>query len=64
MQTEKSPSELLECIHNIIAKDIAGKPIPRRKAVADPALWRAIQNHQRNGSEGQCGFRVGPGSSR
>ena len=52
METEKSPSELLEIIHNIIAKDMAGKSMPRRKAVADPALWRAIQNHQRNGNVG------------
>ena len=59
MQAEKSPSELLESIHNIIAKDMTGKSIPRKKAVADPLLWRAIQSQQRyelKASYGYCGF--------
>jgi hypothetical protein len=50
MQTGKSLHELIEGALIIIAKDVAGKPrLPRRKPVADPALWRAIQNQQKIG---------------
>ena len=48
MQADKSLHELLEGIRAIIAKDMAQKPVPRGKAVADPALWRAIRNQQRS----------------
>jgi len=54
MQSETTLSELLEGIRAVIAKDIAGRPAPRNKAVADPALWRAIENQQKNSVEGHC----------
>ncbi|MGO8953562.1 MAG: hypothetical protein ACLPWS_08890 [Rhodomicrobium sp.] len=61
MQNDMTLHEVLENIRAIFAKDMAGKPVPRNKAVADPDLWRAIQNQQRCSSEGQCGFRNIPG---
>ncbi len=54
MQSETTLSEILEGIRAVIAKDIAGRPVPRNKAVADPALWRAIENQQKNGTEARC----------
>ncbi len=54
MQSDTTLSELLEGIRAVIAKDIAGRPTPRNKAVSDPALCRAIQNQQKNDSAGQC----------
>ncbi len=54
MQSETTLSELLEGIRAVIAKDMASKPLPRNKAVADPALWRAIASQQKNSSEGHC----------
>ncbi len=59
MKFEKSPAELLESIHNIIAKDLTGKTAPRKEAVSDPVLWQAIQSQQKNeirASFGYCGF--------
>ncbi len=53
MQSETTLSELLEGIRAVIAKDLI-RPVPRNKAVADPALWRAIANQQKNSSEGHC----------
>ncbi|MGO9543338.1 MAG: hypothetical protein ACLPPF_00870 [Rhodomicrobium sp.] len=57
MQTDTALSELLEGIRAIFAQDLTGKPKPRNKAVADPALWRAIQTQQKNANDGQCWFR-------
>lgn len=61
MQNAMTLQEVLESIRSILNKDLVGKPTLRNRAVADPALWRAIQNQQRNSSEGPCGFRSGPG---
>lgn len=61
MQRDISPEEILVAIRTIIAKDIAARPAPRSKPVADPALWHAIEVHKRLSSEGQCGFRSLPG---
>jgi hypothetical protein len=61
MQDSMTPQEVLEGIRAILNKDMTGKPALRNRAVADPAVWRAIQNQQRNSSEGQCGFRTDPG---
>jgi hypothetical protein len=48
MQSDKSLHELIEGIRIIIAKDMIEKrPQPRRKPVADPALWRAIETQQK-----------------
>jgi hypothetical protein len=50
MQIDKSLHELIEGVLIIVARDMTGKtPVPRRKPVPDPALWRAIQNQQKNG---------------
>lgn len=48
MKTEMPLHELLQSIRAIFAADLDAKPLTRRKPVADPALWRAIQNQQRN----------------
>jgi hypothetical protein len=57
MQIDKSLHELIEAVRVIIAKDMAGKPpLPRRKPVADPALWRAIQNQQSIGHAALSGY--------
>ena len=50
MQNEKSLSELLESLRAVIAKEMMRRPLPRKKAIADPALWRAIHNQQKYGS--------------
>jgi hypothetical protein len=60
METETPLHELVEGVRAIIAKDMNEEPVPHKKAVADPALWRAIQNQQRHGSEGQCWFAGAP----
>ncbi len=57
METGKSMDELLDGIRAILAKDLSENPVSRKKPIADPALWRAIQNQQKNDSEGQCWFR-------
>jgi hypothetical protein len=50
MQIDKSLHELIEGVLIIVAQDMAGKsPSPRKAPVADPALWRAIQNQRKNG---------------
>jgi hypothetical protein len=54
MQSDKTLSELLEGIRAVIAKDLTARPAPRNKAVADPALWRAIEKQQKNTAEGHC----------
>ena len=55
MQIDKSLHELIEGVLIIVAKDMAGRPpLPRRKPVADPALWRAIQNQQKSGDSSYC----------
>ncbi len=61
MQNDMTLHEVLESIRAIFAKDMIGKPAPRNRAVADPALWRAIENQQRSCSDGQLGFRNIPG---
>jgi hypothetical protein len=49
MQIDKSLHELIEDVLIVVAKDMVEKPLlPRRKPVADPALWRAIQNQRKN----------------
>jgi hypothetical protein len=58
MQIDKSLHELIEGVFIIIAKEMAGKSQPpRRKPVADPALWRAIQN-QGNGDASYNALRA------
>jgi hypothetical protein len=55
MQIDKSLHELIEGVFIIVAKDMAGKsPLPRRKPVADPALWRAIENQRKNDGLNYC----------
>lgn len=63
MQSDKTLSELLEGIRAIIAKDLTERPAPRNKAVADPALWRAIEKQQKNITEGHCWLPGDPGNS-
>jgi hypothetical protein len=49
MQIDRSLHGLIEGVLIIVAKDVAGKPpLPRKEPVADPALWRAIQNQRYN----------------
>jgi len=57
MRHEKTLDELLEGIRAVLAEDMKAKPVSRNKAVADPALWRAIQNQQKCDSERPCWFR-------
>ena len=45
--SEKSSQEMLENLRAIIAQEMIEKPRRREKAVADPALWRAIECHQK-----------------
>ncbi|MGA7326233.1 MAG: hypothetical protein WBX25_17550 [Rhodomicrobium sp.] len=47
--SDKSPRDILEGLRDIIAREMIEKPQPREKAIADPALWRAIQIQQRCG---------------
>jgi hypothetical protein len=50
MQIDKSLHELIEGVRILIAKDMIEKPqLPRRKPVADPAVWRAIETQRKNG---------------
>jgi hypothetical protein len=51
MTTDKPLAELLESLRAIFAKDMIEKPVPRKKATADPALWRAIQHQQKHGGD-------------
>ena len=60
MENEMTLPQMLDSIRDIFARDLNGKPAPCNKAVADPALWRAIQNQERHRNEGQCGFRPTP----
>jgi hypothetical protein len=48
MVYEKSPHEILESLRAIIGQELAEKPLRRRPAIADPALWRAIQIQQKH----------------
>jgi hypothetical protein len=58
MLIDRSLHELIEGALIIVAKEMTGKsPLPRRKPVADPALWRAIQN-QRNGDSSYQALRA------
>jgi hypothetical protein len=48
MVYEKSPEEILEGLRAIIAQELSEKPLRRKPALADPALWRAIQSQQKH----------------
>jgi hypothetical protein len=48
MVYEKSPLEILEGLRAIIAQELSEKPLRRKPAIADPALWRAIQSQQKH----------------
>jgi hypothetical protein len=61
MQNSMPPQEMLDSIRAIFALDMSRKPTHRSKPVADPALWRAIQNQEKHCSEGQCYLRGLPG---
>ena len=61
MQNGMNLQEMLESIRTIFAQDLTRRPAHRKKAVADPALWRAIQNQEKHSSEGQCYLRGMPG---
>ena len=61
MQNGMTLQEMLDSIRVIFAQDIVRKPAHRRKPVADPALWRAIHNQERQSGEGQCYLRGMPG---
>lgn len=61
MQDSLTLQEMLDSIRTIFAQDMTRKPTPRRKPVADPALWRAIQSEEKHSSEGQCYLRGMPG---
>jgi hypothetical protein len=61
MQNGMTLQEMLDSIRTIFAQDMIRKPAHRSKPVADPALWRAIQNQEKYSSEGQCYLRGMPG---
>lgn len=61
MQSEMTLPEMIENIRAIFAKDLTGRPVRRGKPTSDPSLWRAIQNQEKNNSEGQCWLRSRPG---
>ena len=61
MQNGMTLQEMLDSIRAIFAQDMTRRPAHRNKAVADPALWRAIQNQEKHSSEGQCYLRGMPG---
>ena len=61
MQNSMTLQEMLDSIRAIFAEDVTSKPLHRSKPVADPALWRAIQNQEKHSSEGQCYLRGMPG---
>jgi hypothetical protein len=48
MKTEMALDELLKSVRSILAKALDDKPMRRGKAVADPVLWRAIQNQEKS----------------
>ncbi len=57
MQNSMTLQEMLDSIRAIFAQDMTRKPAHRNKPVADPALWRAIQNQEKNSVEEQCWLR-------
>jgi hypothetical protein len=61
MQKSMTPQEMLDSIRAIFAQDMSRKPTHRSKPVADPALWRAIHNQEKQSGEGQCYLRGIPG---
>jgi hypothetical protein len=61
MQDDQTLQEMLDSIRTIFAQDMKRKPALRSKPVADPALWRAIQNQEKQSTEGQCYLRGMPG---
>ena len=61
MQNGMTLQEMLDSLRTIFGQDLTRRPAHRNKAVADPALWRAIQKQEKQSSEGQCYLRGMPG---
>ncbi len=51
MTEEKPLAKILDSLREIFAKDLTEKPARREHAIADPALWRAIKNQQKNSGD-------------
>jgi len=56
MKSDLTLDEMLKSVFSLIVDDAGVKPRRSGKPVADPALWRALEN-QRTGSDGQSGNR-------
>jgi hypothetical protein len=56
MQTDLTLDEMLKNVFSLLADDTAAKPRRSAKPVADPALWRALENQEKNGSDRHSGI--------
>ena len=56
MKSDLTLDEMLKSVFSLIIDDAGGRPRRSATPVADPALWRALEN-QRTGADGQSGNR-------